>query len=271
MQTTEQLKYQTLQLIKFLEINSNNYFQFNNNLKNNFMKKTILLSLFCVAFLALNAQQTLVISNGEDIGINWWQAGSTVVEYVDWQPKVGNPSAKAMTIWISPTSDAWSGGGLGGLNIDVNVYKTISVLVYKNVTGTVRLELHDATTTNYFVTANYTTAGAWQKLNFTIPSEIGNITTLLIAPFIDYDLSTIVGEQSRCFWDDVVASGQITGLSNTMITKDIVKTEIFTMTGKLLKTLNKGQKVPYSSMLKGMYILKQTDAEGNIACSKISI
>jgi len=269
LQTTEQLKYRTLQLIKFLEINSNNYFQFYNNFNNNFMKKTILLSLFCVAFLALNAQ-TMVISNGEDIGINWWQAGSTSVEYVDWHPKTGNPSAKAMTIWISPTSDAWSGGGLSGLNVDVSVYKTISVLVYKNVTGTVRLELQDGTK-NYLVTANYTTAGVWQKLNFAIPAEMGNITTLLIAPFIDYNLSTIVGEQSRCFWDDVVASSLTTGLSNTTTTKEIVKTEIFTMTGKLVETLNGSQKVTNSSMLKGMYILKQTDVEGKIACSKISI
>ena len=233
------------------------------------MKKTILLSLFCVSFLALNAQ-TMVISNGEDIGINWWQAGSTNVEYVDWHPKEGNPSAKAMTIWISPTSDAWSGGGLGGLNIDVKVYKTISVLVYKNVTGTVRLELQDGTK-NYFVSANYTTASVWQKLDFAIPAEMGNITTLLIAPFIDYNLSTIVGEQSRCFWDDVVASSQTTGLSNRMTTKEIVKTEIFTITGTLLETLNNSQKVPYSTMSKGIYILKQTDIEGNTACSKISI
>jgi hypothetical protein len=233
------------------------------------MKKIILLSLFCVAFLALNAQQTMVISNGENIGINWWQAGSTGVEYVGWFPTDGNASTKAMTIWISPTSDAWSGGGLG-VNIDVNVYKTISVLVYKNVTGTVRLELQDGTN-KYFVSANYTTASVWQKLNFAIPAEMGNITTLLIAPFIDYNLSTIVGEQSRCFWDDVVASSQTTGLSNVTTIKEIVKTEIFTMTGKLFKTLNNSQKIPYSSMLKGMYILKQTDIDGNTACSKVSI
>lgn len=233
------------------------------------MKKTFLLSLFSLAFLALNAQ-TMVISNGEDIGINWWQAGSTGIEYVDWHPKEGNPSAKAMTIWISPNSDAWSGGGLSGLNIDVKLYNTISVLVYKNVTGTVRLELQDGGP-NQLVSANYTTAGVWQKLEFAIPAGMGNITTLLIAPFIDYNLSTIVGEQSRCFWDDVVAIKQTTGLSNTMITKEIVKTEIFSMTGKLLETLNNSQKIPYSSMLKGMYILKQTDIEGNIICTKISI
>lgn len=235
------------------------------------MKKTFLLSLFCVAFLALNAQQPVIISNGEDTGLNWWQAGSTGVEIVDWHPKEGNPSAKAMTIWISPTSDAWSGGGISGLNIDVNVYKTISVLVYKNLTGTVRLELQDGTK-NYFVSANYTTAGVWQKLDFTIPSEMGNITTLLIAPFIDYDLSTIAGEQSRCFWDEVVAvNASTTGIPNTFSSAKVIKTEIFTITGKLVETINGNQKIPYPSMLKGIYILKQTDVKGNTACSKISI
>lgn len=235
------------------------------------MKKTILLSLFSVAFLGLNAQ-TMVISNGEDIGINWWQAGSTVVEYVDWHPKEGNPSAKCMTIWISTTSDAWSGGGISNLNIDVNTYNKISVLVYKNVAGTVRLELQDGTT-NYFTSANFTTPGAWQKLDFTIPAEITNtITTLLIAPFIDYPLATIVGEQSRCFWDDVIAfNDTTTGLSNPLSSAEIVKTEIYTITGKLLKTLNGSQNVPYSLMLQGLYVLKQTDAAGNITSSKISV
>lgn len=84
-----------------------------------------------------------IISNAEDTGLSWWQAGSTAVEIVDWHPKEGNPTAKAMTIWISPTSDAWSGGGLGGLNINVSAYNKISVLVYKNVAGTVWFELQD--------------------------------------------------------------------------------------------------------------------------------
>lgn len=233
------------------------------------MKKTILLLVSNLVFMTMFSQQ--VISNGEDTGLGWWQAGSTGVEFVDWHPKEGNPSAKAMTIWISPTSDQWSGGGLGGLNINVSTYNTISVLVFKNVTGTVRLELQDGGP-NKFVSANYTTPGAWQKLEFAIPAGMGNITTLLIAPFIDYNLSTIVGEQSRCFWDEVIAfNAPTTGIHNTFSAAEIVKTDIFTMTGKLLETLNGSQKIPYSSMLKGMYIIKQTDAEGNIACSKISI
>lgn len=233
------------------------------------MKKTILLMVLNFAVVTLFAQQ--VISNGEDIGINWWQAGSTAVELVDWHPKEGNPSAKCMTIWISTNSDAWSGGGISNLNIDVNTYNKISVLVYKNVAGTVRLELQDGGP-NQFVSANYTTPGVWQKLEFAIPAGMGNITTLLIAPFIDYPLATIVGQQSRCFWDDVIAyNDTTTGISNPFSPTEIVKTEIYTVSGKLLETLNGGQKIPYTLMLQGMYILKQTDAEGNITSSKISV
>jgi hypothetical protein len=229
---------------------------------------TLILSLIISCNFAFGQ---VVISNGEDTGLNWWQAGSTSVEIVDWHPKEGNPSAKAMTIWISTNSDAWSGGGLGGLNINVSTYNKISVLVFKNVAGTVQLELQDGGS-NKFVLANYTTPGAWQKLEFAIPAGMGNITTLLIAPFINHDLSTIVGEQSRCFWDEVVAFNDAsTGISNTFSSDMIVKTEIFTMTGTLLKTLNENQKVPYSLLFQGMYILKQTDAKGNVTSSKIYI
>ena len=233
------------------------------------MKKiTFIISMIISCNIAFGQ---LVVSNGEDTGLGWWQAGSTGVEIVGWHPKEGNPSDKAMTIWISPTSDAWSGGGLGGLNINVSTYNKISVLVFKNVAGTVRLELQDGGP-NQFVSANYTTPGAWQKLEFAIPSGMGNITTLLIAPFIDYNLSTIVGEQSRCFWDEVIAfNDTTTGISNPFSPTEIVKTEIYTVTGKRLETLNGGQKIPYTLMLQGMYILKQTDAEGNITSSKISV
>lgn len=233
------------------------------------MKKiTFILSMIISCNLAFGQA---IISNAEDTGLSWWQAGSTAVEIVDWHPKEGNPTAKAMTIWISPTSDAWSGGGLGGLNINVSAYNKISVLVYKNVAGTVRLELQDGGP-NQFVTADYTTPGVWQKLEFAIPAGMGNITTLLIAPFIDYDLSTIVGEQSRCFWDEVIAfNDTTTGISNPFSSAEIIKTEIFSMTGTLLKTLDGAQNIPYTLMLKGMYILKQTDAEGNITSSKISV
>lgn len=235
------------------------------------MKKTTLLLVLNFAVASLFAQQ--VISDGENTGVNWWQAGSTAVEYVDWHPKTGNPSAKAMTIWISPNSDVWSGGGLGGLNINVSTYNKISVLVFKNVAGTVRLELQDGGP-NRFVSANYTTPGAWQKLEFAIPAGMGNITTLLIAPFIDYPLATIVGEQSRCFWDDVIAFNDTnTGFSNPseMSNRVITKTEIYSLTGNLIETLNGDLKITNSILSKGLYLVKKQDNTGFETCVKVAV
>ncbi|GAB1416374.1 hypothetical protein MASR2M117_17800 [Paludibacter sp.] len=234
------------------------------------MKKTILLLGFAIASFGLSAQT--VISNGEDIGTGWWQAGSTAVEIVDWHPKTGNPSSKAMTIWISTNSDAWSGGGLSGLNIDVILNNKISVLVYKNVTGTVRLELQDGTS-NYFVSANYTTPSEWQKLEFAIPNGIGNITTLLIAPFIDYDLSTIEGEQSRCYWDDVVAyDDTITGVYTPKMEQGLItKTIIYTLNGVKINEFAGDVKDVHNLLYKGVYIVKRINEEGESFISKIAI
>lgn len=210
----------------------------------------------------------LVISNGEDIGLDWWQAGSTAVEVVDWHPKDGNPSDKAMTIWISTNSDQWSGGGLSGLNIDVSDYSTISLLIYKNVSGTVQLELQDGVS-NYFLIADYTTAGEWQKIDFTIPSGMGNITTLLIAPFIDYDLSTIVGEQSRCFWDEITIYNKITTNQTHSLTAqdNIYKTIVYSLNGHKVDEF-----VNFNNILEpGLYIIEKRYASGIIAVEKKAI
>ncbi len=237
----------------------------------NSMKIKILLLSIVLSVLSINAQN-LVISNGEDTGLGWWQAGSTAVEIVDWHPKDGNPSEKSMTIWISTNSDVWSGGGLGGLNIDVTTYNTISVLVYKNVAGTVRLELQDGDGENnkFFVSADYNTPGTWQKLEFPIPAEMGNIKTLLIAPFIDYDLSSIVGEQSRCFWDDVEAFYKVPASINSLFeNKEIVSSQIYSINGHLLQTIYGNENVMQLQLPKGFYIVKSTDINGNITTDKM--
>lgn len=235
------------------------------------MKKLFLLLSAFFALSSLNAQ-SLVISNGEDIGTAWWQVGSTAVELVGWHPKTDNPSATSMTIWISTTSDQWSGGGLD-VNINVSTYNTISLLVYKNVTGKVQIELQDGTNKVY-LQKDYTTPGAWQKLEYTIPSGIGNITKLLVAPFIDYNLSTIVGEQSRCFWDDVTASYTNNTATETVFSFNenaIVKTEIYSLTGKLIKAYTNKENVSLKELNKGFYLVKKTDDAGNHKCDKILV
>jgi len=170
------------------------------------MKKSIMLSLFIAVFSVVSAQQ--VISNGEDIGTAWWPAGSAgAVDVWDNPLKDGvNNSDKSITVWINNSDVDYTGAGISGLNVDVAAYNTISVMVYKLIEGKVRLELQDGTS-NYFVLANYNTPGAWQKLTFKIPSGMGNIQTLLVAPhFENYQTNPIPdGEAHRMWWDEIVA------------------------------------------------------------------
>lgn len=236
------------------------------------MKKTFLLLVSVVGAFALNAQ-SLVVSNGEDTGLGWWPAGSAGEVGVWDNPAsdVINSTAKAMTVWINNDNLSYTGGGMGGLNIDVSIYNTISVMIYKQVEGTVRLELQDGTN-SYFVSVDYTTPLAWQKLDFAIPAEIGNITTLLVAPhFTDYTVNPLPeGEAHRMWWDEVVAyyRNPSSISSEDINSKEIVLTQIFSLSGNLVKTLQRGAELNNSDLLKGAYIIKTTDTDGKVVSSK---
>ncbi|MDD2996891.1 MAG: hypothetical protein PHP99_11880 [Paludibacter sp.] len=171
------------------------------------MKKfTLIISMIITCNIAFGQ---IVLSNGEDTGLDWWQAGSTKVEYVDYHPKEGNPSAKCMTIWISPDSEAWSGGGLSGLNIDVSAYNKISVLVYKNVAGDVQLEIQsDGEQNKDWLKVWYSedNLGKWQKLTFKIPeNRTAIINNILVAPHAHDAGQPVVFTTHRVYWDELIA------------------------------------------------------------------
>lgn len=171
------------------------------------MKKNYLLIIVLFSTFMLNAQEQ-VIFNGETVNNGWWVAGST--QYIDiWD----NPSKdevngtdKAITVWMNNGADVWTGGGIGGLNINVNTYNSVSVMVYKQISGTVQLELQDGTNKVY-LQKEYTTPGKWQKLVYDIPIGLGNITTLLVAPHLVNTTENPIpdGEAHRMWWDEVIA------------------------------------------------------------------
>ena len=233
------------------------------------MRKAILFLATVFSAFALSAQ-TLMISNGEDVGIDWWPAGSTgIIECWNNPSKDAvNSTEKATTVWIGDNPDPWTGGGLGGLNIDVTIYDMISVLIYKQVAGNVQLEIQQGDA-KYYLRADYTTPNQWQKLEFAIPAEMTQITTLLVAPFIEKEV-TLEGEQHRMWWDEIIAfkedtSTAIAGLNSN---KEIVSTQIFSITGSLLQSLDKGQTINQTSLSSGTYIIKTIDVNGKITSSK---
>lgn len=189
------------------------------------MKKVILLLVTVACAFGLNAQ-TQIIFDGETIHEGWWPTGST--QFVDvWNnpsPDEVNSTEKALTIWMNNGADIWTGGGIGGLNIDVNTYNSISIMVYKQVVGKVQLELQDGTQKVY-LQKEYTTPGKWQKLVYDIPIGLGNITTLLVAPHLENTNETPLPEDEsrRMWWDEVVAFHNPDAVS-AVFTKETLQT-----------------------------------------------
>lgn len=223
--------------------------------------------MFIAIFSVVNAQQ--VISNGEDVGTTWWPAGSAgAVDVWDNPLKdVVNNSVKSITVWINNSDVDYTGAGISGLNVDVVSYNTISVMVYKLIEGKVRLELQDGTS-NYFVEASYTTPGAWQKLIFKIPSGMGNIKTLLIAPhFENYQTNPIPdGEAHRMWWDEIVAFYDTnSGIDEVSFSQSkYTTTEIYSTNGLLIRRISGNFSVRDLNLPHGFYILKQKDVKNRI-------
>jgi len=219
------------------------------------MKRTFLLVVLNLVFLTMFAQQ--VISNGEDIGIGWWPAGSAgSVDISDNPLKDGtNSTDKAMTVWINNADYLWTGGGMGGLNIDVNSYNCISLMVYKLIPGKVQLEIHDDIHPNVYLQQDYTTPGHWQKLVFEIPEGLGNIKTILVAPHFENSVLNPIpdGEAHRMWWDEIVAYYDPNTIS-ALYTKEALKTSIGeTLNYRKLSPTNidNGEKYPLVIFLHG--------------------
>lgn len=238
--------------------------------------KTVFLLLVAFFYVFTSNAQTLVISNGEDTGTGWWTAGSAgSVDIWDNPSKDDvNNTDKAMTVWINNGDVSYTGGGLSGLDIDVNTYNAISVMIFKKMEGAVRLELQDGTQ-SYFVTTNYTTPGSWQKLTFPIPAGTGNIKTLLVAPhFEDYTLNIIPdGEYHRMWWDQIVAYNESTSSIQTESSteEETVSTQVYSLAGRLLQTALNSGTINRNTLSEGTYLIKKTDRTGKSTIEKIYI
>ena len=238
------------------------------------MKRTILLTAICF-FTSMNfAQAQQVIYNGEDINPGWWPSPDflTIDNNIDWGPKSGiNTSDHCASMWINPGDEDWFCAGLGGLNIDVSAYNRISIQFYNAVISSpVRLELQDGIHDSQFVLAEYTTPGEWQELTFDIPAEMGNITTLLIAPhFVAGGADArpyLTDEACRFFWDNVTAFKEAGASVEKVVAgnAEIVSTQVYSVFGTFI-----GNQIDTKTLPQGIYILKQMDSKGNTITRKI--
>jgi hypothetical protein len=107
------------------------------------MKKTIFLSVAClIASVAFS--QSVVLYDGETVSPNWTNiAGqATVTNNVDNPDKTGvNTSDKVIKVERAYTNDSWEGGRIYGQDISLGIYNRLSVMVWKNVAGNVKIEV----------------------------------------------------------------------------------------------------------------------------------
>lgn len=154
----------------------------------------------------------LVIYNGEDVVPSWWTVGSAG----DIASKLENPQVDGInatsycaSIWRNPQDDPWTGGGLGGLDIDPSKYVRFSLMVLKEVAGDVQMEIQGEGAGNQYLKVNYTAenVGKWQQLEFTLPEGHGltKITTILVAPQIDDTKNDPDFFGHRMYWDQLIA------------------------------------------------------------------
>ena len=176
------------------------------------MKKMfLLLSLFGGMVLSAYGQDSILIYDGELVNPEWVGLEATVAE-VDNPDKTGsNLSERCMSVVrrgkdaIGDGKQTFSGGRLYDLNLDMNYYNRISMLVKKQTNGPVKIELQrmedgeEVDKDGY--TVDYTGNGTWQKLVFDVKCRTVAVNNLLV---LIHDVEVPADMEETMYWDDVV-------------------------------------------------------------------
>ena len=225
----------------------------------------VLIAIGFLPFFISDVKGQLTVYNGESVKPNWWPAGSVSEVGNHW----GNPSqlgvnstVSVATIWRNGGDESWTGGGLGGLNIDAS-YRRFTVMVYKVVEGNVQLELQDAGAVHkeWLNVWFGQPTGVWKQLEFVVPvgSQLGNVTTVLVAPHNMDEKSNAGFVGHRMYWDEVVAYSTPSSLELIFEpSSDVAYTNVYSITGVLVKKVSGDSGLNITSLPKGLYIIEQT-------------
>lgn len=162
------------------------------------------------AWANVNAQVTYipkgetVVYNGEDVNPSWGEIGGTTPATVENPNKTGNESEHCASITYGMDgTDIWSGGVIGGLDLNPLTIDRITVKVYKPVAGKVELELQEGGEKGdvQYYPAEYTTPNEWQELSFDV-STVKPVWIRAIVVKI-HDEEGYEGEPVQMYWDDV--------------------------------------------------------------------
>ncbi len=237
----------------------------------------VLIAIGFLPFFISDVKGQLTVYNGESVKPNWWPAGSVSEVGNHW----GNPSqlgvnstVSVATIWRNGGDESWTGGGLGGLNIDAS-YRRFTLMVYKEVEGDVQLELQDAGSVHkeWLKVWYGQPTGVWKQLEFVVPegSQLGSVTTLLVAPHNMNERSNGCFIGHRMYWDEVIAYSTPSSLVQIVSpNSEVVSTAVFSISGVLVKEVNGDVGLNITSLPKGLYVIEQTFVTGIKTSKKLA-
>lgn len=217
--------------------------------------------------------------NGESLGIGMWNDFLiSVAEVTNPQKDTKNPSEKCLQIFRIKDSEPHAGALAEGFKYTaLTNCEKITLLVKKDVPGTVQLELQTKDEAfKEHLTAEYSAdhSGEWQKLEFIVPENAlsGNpLEKILLMPHLADTRDDATYTDQYMYVDELmfVEKGSTGMFIPGFDSSQIVQSTLYSITGKLLKTGTKDEIINGSTLPKGIYILKQIDANGNKTSKKI--
>jgi hypothetical protein len=160
----------------------------------------------------------LIIYNGETVSPIWGSIASTLNNgYINPKTDGINPSSTCISIMRKKegTDDGgrpWSGGALWNankVNIDPKIYNKFTLMVLKQVSGNVQLEIQsDGEQNKDWLKVAYSSEalGMWQLLTFEIPANrTAVINNILVAPHVDDSSSDPNFTSHMMYWDELIA------------------------------------------------------------------
>lgn len=218
--------------------------------------------------------------NGEDKVAGAWipfpgDEFSYKSRIVDNPDKTGiNQTEKCLWIKREKNDEIFSGAINRNFRVaDLKDYKFIELMMKKSVAGPVSLELQSpGEVKKQLLTMEYTEVGQWQKLQFAIPENVleGEPLQIIIlqAHAVDTKEDAAFTDPIDIYVDEMYLSNGETSIApNPGANAEIVKTEVYSLNGVRVATVEGGQ-VNANGLDKGVYMLRQTDREGNVVVVK---
>lgn len=196
---------------------------------------------------------------------------------VDNPDKTGiNTTDKCLWIKREKNDEIFSGAINRNFKVsNLNDFKCMTMMVKKSVAGPVSLELQSpGEVKKQILTAEYTEAGKWQKLEFAFPDNLleGEPLQIIIlqAHAIDTKEDENFTDPIDIYVDELYLSDEAVSIPlYSKDNKEIVKTEIYDIRGMLMATFGVGEEITITNLEKGVYVVRQTDEDGNVTVAKM--